>query len=70
MPGFDSCASRVKRDEKAGLPKIRDKDGGYDAAPNQAPVPEHIAGFVLHLAASNIVMLVQTHRALPVRQRS
>ena len=29
-------------------------------------VPEHIAGFALHLAASNIVLLAQTHRSLPL----
>ncbi|HVY16078.1 MAG TPA: hypothetical protein VHB27_12705 [Rhodopila sp.] len=49
---------------KAGLPKIRDKDGGHGAGPNDPAVPEHIAGFALHLAASNIVMFVQAHRAL------
>ena len=51
---------------KAGLPKIRDKDGGHGAAPGDRAVPEHIAGFALHLAASNIVLLAQAHRSLPL----
>ncbi|MGO9997835.1 MAG: STM4504/CBY_0614 family protein [Acetobacteraceae bacterium] len=53
---------------KAGLPKIRDRDGGHGAAPDQPAVPEHVAGFALHLAASNIVMLAQAHRSLPMRK--
>ena len=55
---------------KAGLPKVRDKDGGHGAAPADPPVPDHIAGFALHLAASNIVMLVQAYRALPATPKS
>ncbi len=55
---------------KAGLPKVRDRDGGHGAAPTDAAVPEHIAGFALHLAASNIVMLVQAYRSLRVSQGS
>ena len=50
---------------KAGVPKIRDRDGGHGAAPGQPAVPEYVAAFALHLAASNIVMLAQAHRSLP-----
>lgn len=38
---------------KAGSPKIRDKHDGHGAAPGQPAVPEHIASFALHLAASS-----------------
>jgi AbiJ N-terminal domain 4 len=48
---------------KAGVPKIRDRQGGHGAAPGDDPVPDHIAAFALHLTATNIVMLVQAHRA-------
>jgi len=51
---------------KAGLPKIRDRDGGHGAAPGQAAVPAHVAGFALHLAASNIVLFAQAHRSVPM----
>jgi hypothetical protein len=49
---------------KAGVPKIRDRQGGHGAAPGDDPVPDHIAAFVLHLTAANIVMLVKAHRAI------
>src|ERR1700712_4403930 len=49
---------------KAGLPRVRDRDGGHGAAPADVAVPPHIAGFALHLAASNIVMLVQAFHSL------
>jgi hypothetical protein len=48
---------------KAGVPKIRDRQGGHGAAPGDKPVPDHIAAFALHLTAANIVMLVKAHRA-------
>jgi hypothetical protein len=48
---------------KAGVPKIRDRQGGHGAAPGDDPVPDHIAAFALHLTAANIVMLVKAHRA-------
>jgi hypothetical protein len=51
---------------KAGLPKIRDRDGGHGAPPGQPKVPEHVAGFALHLTASNIVMLAQAHSTLAI----
>jgi hypothetical protein len=44
---------------KAGVPKIRDWQGGHGAAPGDDPVPDHIAAFALHLTAANIVMLVK-----------
>jgi hypothetical protein len=48
---------------KAGVPKIRDRQGGHGAAPGDDPVPDHVAAFALHLTAANIVMLVKAHRA-------
>jgi hypothetical protein len=50
---------------KAGMPKIRDRQGGHGAAPGDKPVPNHIGAFALHLTAANIVMLVKAFRALP-----
>jgi hypothetical protein len=47
---------------KAGVPKIRDRQGGHGAAPGDDPVPDHIGAFALHLTAANIVMLVKAHR--------
>jgi hypothetical protein len=49
---------------KAGVPMIRNRQGGHGAAPSDEPVPEHIAGYALHLTAANIVMLAKAHAAL------
>jgi hypothetical protein len=49
---------------KGGVPKIRDRQGGHGAAPDDHPVPDHIAAFALHLAATNIVMLAKAHREM------
>ena len=54
---------------KAGLPKVRDTDGGHGAAPGQPEVAERVAAFALHLAASNIVMLAQAHQSLPIPRK-
>ena len=48
---------------QAGMPKIRDRQGGHGAAPGDDAVPDHIGAFALHLTAANIVMLVKAHRA-------
>ncbi len=56
---MDSLVAAMK-----GLPKVRDSQGAHGAAPSDPPVPAHIAGYALHLAAANIVMLVEAHRAL------
>jgi hypothetical protein len=50
---------------KAGLPKIRDRQGGHGAAPGDDPVPDYVSAFALHLAATNIVMLVKAYQSLP-----
>jgi hypothetical protein len=50
---------------KAGSPKVRDKQGGHGAAPDDGPVPDHIAAFSLHLTAANIVMLIKAYQTLP-----
>lgn len=55
---FDNLVGAMK----AGVPKIRDRQGGHGAAPGDDPVPEHIAAFALHLTAANIVMLVKAHQ--------
>jgi hypothetical protein len=54
---------------KAGVPKIRDRQGGHGAAPGDEPIPDHIGAFALHLTAANIVLLVKAHLALPAAPR-
>jgi hypothetical protein len=48
----------------AGLPTVRNKLGGHGQGKEPRKVPDYFAGFALHLAATNIVFLVEAHQAL------
>lgn len=49
---------------ESGLPTVRNKQGGHGQGKDQVAIPSHLAAYALHLAASNIVMLVEAHKAL------
>jgi hypothetical protein len=48
-----------------GLPKIRNNAGGHGDGSTPKDVPRHVAAYALHLAATNIVFMVEAFRALP-----
>jgi hypothetical protein len=50
---------------EAGLPTVRNKTSGHGQGSSPTPVPDHLAAYALHLAAANIVLLVEAHKALP-----
>jgi len=50
---------------ESGLPTVRNNMGGHGQGPEVVDIPEHIAAYALHLAATNIVLLVEAHRATP-----
>jgi hypothetical protein len=47
---------------EAGLPTARNKTSGHGQGSNRVVVPDHLAAYTLHLAAANIVLLVQAHK--------
>lgn len=47
-----------------GVATIRNKSAGHGAGSKPRDVPEHFAAYALHLAASNIVFLVECHKAM------
>jgi len=49
---------------EAGLPTVRNKNSGHGQGRSPKQVPGHLAGYALHLAATNIVFLVEAHEAL------
>lgn len=53
-----------------GLPRVRNKAAGHGAGATPREVPQYFAGYALHLAASNIVFLVEAHKAMPLSARS
>jgi hypothetical protein len=50
---------------EAGVPTVRNKTSGHGQGATPVDVPEHLAAYVLHLTASNIVMLIEAHKAQP-----
>jgi hypothetical protein len=49
---------------EAGLPTVRNKNSGHGQGLLMRKVPDYLAGYTLHLAATNIVFLVQAHESL------
>jgi hypothetical protein len=50
---------------EAGVPTVRNKTSGHGQSATPVEVPEHLAAYVLHLTASNIVMLIEAHKVQP-----
>jgi hypothetical protein len=49
---------------ESGLPTIRNRMAGHGQGTRPKPIPEHVVGFAMHLAASTIRFLVEAHRAM------
>jgi hypothetical protein len=49
----------------SGVPTVRNKTSGHGQGSTPVDVPEYLAAYVLHLTASNIVMLIEAHKAQP-----
>jgi hypothetical protein len=50
---------------ESGLPTISNRTSRHGQGPVPTEVPPHVAAYALHLAASNIVFLVEAHKARP-----
>ncbi|HEY1683992.1 MAG TPA: hypothetical protein VGG19_04465 [Tepidisphaeraceae bacterium] len=48
---------------QSGLPTVRNKKAGHGQGGIPVDVPDYLAAFALHVAAANIVFLVQAHQA-------
>jgi len=48
---------------EAGVPPIRNKTSGHGQGSQPTSVPKYLAAYVLHLTASNIVLLVEAYKA-------
>ena len=51
---------------ESGLPTVRNKQGGHGQGKDPIEIPSYLAAYALHLAASNIVMLVEGHKTLKI----
>ena len=48
---------------ESGVPTIRNKFAGHGQGSEPVEVPDYLASYALHLTASNIVFLVEAHKA-------
>ena len=65
IPDFmQSHFSALRKTLKAGVPTIRNELGGHGQGSQEVHVPGHIAAYVLHLTASNILFLAQADENL------
>ena len=58
-PLMQSHFSALKTTLESGLPTVRNRNSGHGQGPEIVNVPEYVAGYALHLAASNIHFLVK-----------
>jgi AbiJ N-terminal domain 4 len=49
---------------ESGLPTVRNKTSGHGQGAVPTTIPPHITAYALHLAAANIVLLVEAHHAM------
>lgn len=63
-PSLASQFTGLRSVLESGLPTVRNKQGGHGQGKDPIAIPSHLAGYALHLAASNIVMLLEAHKAL------
>ena len=50
---------------ESGVPTVRNRLAGHGQGATAVEVPDYLAAYVMHLAAANIVLLVEAHRAKP-----
>ena len=60
IPTFmQSHFSALRNTLEAGVPTVRNRLSGHGQGSTEVPVPESIAGYALHLTASNILLLAR-----------
>ena len=58
-PLMQSHFSALRSTLESGVPTIRNNQSGHGQGPDEIIVPEYIAAYILHLTASNILLLVK-----------
>ena len=65
LPGYlDQSFDQLAATLKSGLPKVRGEEGGHGQGSNARVTPLHVASYTLHLAAAQILFLVEAHQAM------
>ena len=58
-PLMQSHFSALRSTLESGVPTIRNNQSGHGQGPEEISVPEYIAAYILHLTASNILLLAK-----------
>ena len=61
---LQSHFSGLRSTLEGGVPTVRNKFAGHGQGPIEVNVPSYLASYVLHLTASNILLLAQADEAL------
>ena len=65
IPTFmQSHFSALRNTLEAGVPTVRNRLSGHGQGRTEVPVPESIAGYALHLTASNILLLARANEEM------
>ena len=64
-PEMQSHFTALRSTLESGLPTVRNQpgQGGHGQGSDVVEVPDHLAAYCLHLAATNIVFLIEAHNA-------
>ena len=67
-PEMESHFTALRSTLESGVPTLRNQAGrgAHGQGSNPVPVPDYLAGYCLHLTATNIVFLVEAHNANPL----
>lgn len=63
-PELESHFAALRTAMESGLPTISNKTSRHGQGPTPVEIPPHFVAFALHLAAANIVFLVEAHNSL------
>jgi len=65
VPAYlQSQFSALRTVMESGVPTARNKTSGHGQGPTPVELPRHFASYVLNMAASNIVFLIESHKAM------
>jgi len=61
-PEMESHFAALRAALESGLPTLSNRTSRHGQGPTPKEVPSHFVGYALHLAASNIIFLVEAHK--------
>jgi hypothetical protein len=68
-PDLASHFAGLRSTLESGLPTVRNKLSGHGQGAQPVTVPSYVTAFALHLAAANIVFLVEAHKAFGTKPK-